>query len=133
MNPAYEFVKYLAKSAVGIYFRKIYVMGEDNIPTDGPVIICGNHSNQFIDPMMILKYSKRKVNFTMAASSYNKPTIGICAKLINVIPVTRPEDFKRKGMGKAFFINNMEIKVKYLLSFSIIFIFIEYFFYYLLA
>jgi glycerol-3-phosphate O-acyltransferase/dihydroxyacetone phosphate acyltransferase len=111
MNPAYLFVKYLAKSAVGIYFRKIYVVGEDNIPYDGPVIICGNHSNQFIDPMMILKYSKRKVNFTMAASSYNKPTIGTCAKLINVIPVNRPEDYKKKGIGKAYFINSSEIKV----------------------
>jgi len=117
MNPAYTFVKYLAKSAVGIYFRKIYVMGVDNIPDDGPVIICGNHSNQFIDPMMILKYSKRKVNFTMAASSYNKPTIGTCAKLINVIPVTRPEDFKKKGNGKAFFLNSLEIKVYILICF----------------
>lgn len=111
MNPAYAIVKYLAKSAVGIYFRKIYVIGEDNIPNEGPVIICGNHSNQFIDPMMILKYSKRRVNFTMAASSYKKPTIGTCAKLINVIPVNRPEDFKKKGIGKAIILSDNEIKV----------------------
>jgi glycerol-3-phosphate O-acyltransferase/dihydroxyacetone phosphate acyltransferase len=117
MHPAYLFVKYLAKSAVGIYFRKIYVMGEDNIPDDGPVIICGNHSNQFIDPMMILKYSKRKVNFTMAASSYNKPTIGTCAKMINVIPVNRPEDYKKKGNGRAYFINSSQIKVYFFLYF----------------
>lgn len=126
MNIAYYIVKYLAKSAVGIYFRKIYVIGEDNIPSDGPVIICGNHSNQFIDPMMILKYSKRKVSFTMAATSYNKRTIGTCAKLIDAIPVNRPEDFKKKGSGKVIFINSKELRVNKK-------IFIKCFHYYLLC
>ncbi len=110
-NIAYYIVQNLAKSAVGIYFRKLYVIGEDNIPLEGPVILCGNHSNQFIDPMMILKFSKRKVNFTMAASSFNKRTIGTCAKLINVIPVNRPEDFRKKASGKIKFINSKELKV----------------------
>lgn len=114
MNFAYYFVQNLAKSAVGIYFRKVYVIGEDNIPNDGPVILCGNHSNQFIDPMMILKYSKRKVNFTMAATSFDKRIIGTCAKLLNVIPVNRPEDFKIKATGKVKFLSSKELQVKFL-------------------
>jgi len=115
MNFAYNLVQNLVKSAVGIYFRKVYVIGEDNIPNQGPVILCGNHSNQFIDPMMILKFSKRKVNFTMAATSFNKRIIGTCAKLLNVIPVNRPEDFKKKATGKVKFLNSKELKVKFII------------------
>lgn len=112
MNIVYFIVKNFLDSLVGVYFRKVYVIGSENIPDDGPVIICGNHSNQFIDPMMILKYSKRKINFTMAASSFNKKVIGTLAKLLNVIPVNRPEDYKIKGTGTVLFLSSKELKVK---------------------
>jgi glycerol-3-phosphate O-acyltransferase/dihydroxyacetone phosphate acyltransferase len=105
MTITYWLVKSLSKIITKIYFKTIYVIGEENIPTDGPVIICGNHSNQFIDPMMIMNYCPRDISFTMAASSFNKKVVGSIAKLLNVIPVNRPEDYKRKGTGKIRFSN----------------------------
>ncbi len=100
-----------------MYFRKVCVIGQENIPKvnkylikDGPVIICGNHANQFIDPMMIISNCNREVSFTMAASSYSKPVIGQFAKCLNVIPVTRPEDGKKKGSGKISFTSKTEIR-----------------------
>jgi len=67
------------------------------------LIICGNHANQFIDPMMIMANTTREITFTMAASSYSKPVIGQLAKAIRVIPVHRPEDHKKPGTGKIRF------------------------------
>lgn len=72
MRFIYDLVKLLCKTINTIYFKSIYLIGEDNIPNDGPLIICGNHSNQFIDPMLIMTYCQRELNFTMAASSYKK-------------------------------------------------------------
>ena len=60
---------------------------------------------------MILGNVDRKISFTMAASSYNKKVIGDCAKMLNVIPVMRPEDNKIKGKGKIKFVNSKEIEV----------------------
>jgi glycerol-3-phosphate O-acyltransferase/dihydroxyacetone phosphate acyltransferase len=111
MGLIYSFVKYLCKTAITIYFKKIYVVGIENIPETGPLIICGNHSNQFIDPMMILTYCNRKINFTMAATSFNKPVVGSLARLLNVIPVYRAEDYKIIGKGKVKFITRFELEV----------------------
>lgn len=61
--------------------------------------------------MMILSHCNRDISFTMAASSYNKPVIGQLAKALNVIPVFRPEDSKKKGTGKVKFDSYTEIKV----------------------
>jgi glycerol-3-phosphate O-acyltransferase/dihydroxyacetone phosphate acyltransferase len=46
----------------------------------------------------------------MAASSYSKPVVGQIAKSLNVIPVSRPEDSKKKGIGKIILISPTLIK-----------------------
>jgi glycerol-3-phosphate O-acyltransferase / dihydroxyacetone phosphate acyltransferase len=92
------------------YFRKVFLVGLDNIPHDGPLIICGNHSNQFIDAIMVLAHVNRQISFTMAASSFSKKIIGFFAKLIKTIPVKRPEDAKIRGQGTVSLINLSTIK-----------------------
>ena len=45
----------IVKGAIWIYCKIVYrfkVVGKDNIPKDGPVIICGNHRS-FLDPPLI--------------------------------------------------------------------------------
>ena len=62
---------------------------------------------------MIMSYCDRPVSFTMAAVSFNKRIIGDAAKMLNAIPVVRPEDYKVKGEGKVKFVNSKEIMVKF--------------------
>ena len=59
---------------------------------------------------MIIAHCDRDVSFTMAASSFSKPIVGQCAKALNSIPVVRPEDSKKKGVGKLKIISNKELK-----------------------
>lgn len=106
MTLIYFVLKKFAQIVRILYFRKVFVVGTANIPDDGPLIICGNHANQFIDPVMIASFCKREISFTMAASSFAKPLVGKIAKSINAIPVKRPEDYKVKGTGKIAIINN---------------------------
>ncbi len=100
MNLVYYFIKKLTEVVQLIYFRKVYIVGLQNIPKEGPVIICGNHANQFVDAMMISASVERQLSFTMAASSFSKKLVGFLARCINAIPVKRPEDSKKKGEGK---------------------------------
>ena len=60
---------------------------------------------------MIMSYSDRILSFAAAAVSIKKRLIGDAAKLINAIPVYRPEDYKKKGTGKIKFLNKQEILV----------------------
>lgn len=68
------------------------------------MILCGNHSNQFIDPMLILNNCPRKLSFLMAASVYyiqslKKKIVGFFGRCFGVIPVKRPQDYVIKGEG----------------------------------
>jgi glycerol-3-phosphate O-acyltransferase/dihydroxyacetone phosphate acyltransferase len=99
MGLAYSCVQLICNITTTLYFKNIYVVGQENIPTDCPLIICGNHSNQFVDAMMVLAYCKREMSFAMAASSFKKKVIGTFARLINAIPTYRAEDYKVKGKG----------------------------------
>ena len=105
----YTGVKYFVKGVTGNYFRKITVIGKENIPESGPTIICCNHANQFMDAMLVLAQSPRQLSFCMAASSYSFPIVGYLAKKINVIPVYRPDDGKVLGKGKIKMISSHEI------------------------
>lgn len=107
MTFIYFVLKKCAEVLRTFYFRKVFVVGTANIPTDGPVIICGNHANQFIDPVMIASCSSREISFTMAASSFSQPIVGSIAKSLNAIPVKRPEDYKVKGRGKIVISGNV--------------------------
>lgn len=110
MINVYSLLKGFAKSVRALYFRKVNIVGLDNVPLDGPVILCGNHANQFIDPIMIASSVNRRISFTIAASSFSKPVVGTMAKALKSIPVKRPEDSKIKGYGKATIINNTTFK-----------------------
>lgn len=109
-NFLYGSVKYFLKVVTSMYFQKINVIGQENIPKEGPVIICGNHANQFVDPMLIISNSTRNLSVCMAASSYSKPVIGYFAKKLAVIPVYRPEDGKIKAKGKIKMVSKTKIE-----------------------
>lgn len=80
------------------------------MPMEGPTILCCNHSNQFMDAMLIIAQCPRPLSFCFAASSFNKPIVGYLAKKINVIPVYRAEDSKMKGKGEIIMTSDTDIK-----------------------
>ena len=109
-SPVYTALKLFLQQVPGNYFRNIHVAGTDNIPMEGPTILCCNHSNQFMDAMLLISRCPRPLSFCFAASSYNKPIIGYLAKKINVIPVYRAEDSKIKGKGKLIMTSDTDIQ-----------------------
>lgn len=57
----YRFCKVLVKFVLNILFN-IEVIGEDNIPNSGPVIICPNHKS-FWDPVIVACFTKRQIYY----------------------------------------------------------------------
>jgi 1-acyl-sn-glycerol-3-phosphate acyltransferase len=53
------------------------------------LIICSNHSNQFVDGTVIVANNKREIHFIGAAKSVKKPIIGHLLRAIKTIPVER--------------------------------------------
>ena len=106
----YKSIKLFLRQVTGNYFRNIHVAGLENMPLSGPTILCCNHSNQFMDAMILISKCPRPLSFCFAASSFNKPIVGYLAKKINVIPVNRAEDLKINAKGKILMTSDTDIK-----------------------
>lgn len=80
-----------AKGLFAIYFslfNRVTVEGSENIPKDSGVIICPNHIN-WLDPILIGVYVKRKVHFMAKAELFRNRIFAMILKGINAFPVKR--------------------------------------------
>ena len=110
MSWIYKALKIFLRQITGNYFRNIHVDHVENMPQEGPTILCCNHSNQFMDAMLLISHCPRPLSFCFAASSFSKPIVGYLGKKINVIPVNRAEDLKMNGRGKISMLSDIDIK-----------------------
>eukprot|EP01134_Creolimax_fragrantissima_P006324 CFRG6324T1 len=88
---------------VTLFFSEIDILGHENLTKYGPAIYVGNHQNQFMDAVLLSAVVKseqnRGVRFIIAEKSYHRPLIGGLSRLMNCIPVARPQDSAKKGIG----------------------------------
>lgn len=99
MNISYFILRLISKIIARIFFKNITVIGIENFPAEGPVVLCATHNSQFVDAMMLIYAIERPVNFIIAASSTKNGFLKYFLKLINFIPTERPIDHKRSGNG----------------------------------
>ena len=67
-STGYYIVHLMTRLSLFSFFRKIHLIGLENIPMKGPLIVCGTHFNQFVDAMILIAYFPREVHFLIAAS-----------------------------------------------------------------
>lgn len=83
----YEIVKFLIKCYYKLRF-KITVIGEDRVPSSGPVMLCSNHVSDF-DPPLIGLALDRQLSFFAKSELFELPVIGKVFPSLNAIPVSR--------------------------------------------
>ena len=99
----YYTICFLFRLATNIFFREILKRGSHQIPKHGPIIfVSAPHANQFVDPLVIMQTCPRPLRFLMAASSMRKGVPGFFGHLLRCIPVERPMDLAKDGIGKIF-------------------------------
>ncbi|ORY99553.1 hypothetical protein BCR42DRAFT_463617 [Absidia repens] len=103
LSPAavtYGVVSSAFRAVSHIFFREIKTSGSHHVPQDSPVIfLVGPHHSQFVDGVVFFGVNPRPSYALMAAVSYNRPLIGHFGKILNAIPVVRPQDAVEKGTG----------------------------------
>lgn len=96
----YFLVKLFFRSTINhIFFRSVEIVGAENLPKLGPVILTGNHNNQFVDGAILLTNCRRKISFMIAEKSWKRPLVGFMARVFHAIPVSRPQDTVKTGAG----------------------------------
>ena len=63
-----RFVRGLARTVLRIFFRRVEIVGEENVPERGPLLFVGNHPNSLIDPFLAVAYLPRTPRFLAKAT-----------------------------------------------------------------
>ncbi len=86
------------------FFRRIDVVGDENIPTQGPVIFAGNHPNALMDGWLLTARCGRwPVHFMANAKLWEYRILGRMLNATGAVPVFRHEEHEGEvDNSKAF-------------------------------
>ncbi len=82
----------ILKFALRVYFRRIEVVGLDNVPRETPVIFVLNHPNALVDPVFLLCLAPRRVSFVAKAPLFRMPVVGYFVRALDSLPAYRRQD-----------------------------------------
>ncbi|TDQ19146.1 1-acyl-sn-glycerol-3-phosphate acyltransferase [Algoriphagus boseongensis] len=91
-NLANAILRILVKIALHGYFRKIMVLGKENIPKGYPIILVANHQNALIDPLLLATHTRLNPWFLTRASVFKNPWVAKILNFIRMLPVFRVRD-----------------------------------------
>ena len=86
------FVRFLSLVA-STFYRRIEVLGAENVPADGAVIFAGNHPNALIDGLLLISLADRSpIHFLGNAKLWGFPILSRLLEALGAIPVLRREE-----------------------------------------
>ncbi|MEB1806864.1 MAG: 1-acyl-sn-glycerol-3-phosphate acyltransferase [Bacillaceae bacterium] len=83
----YVFGRGLCRSFFSTTYR-VETIGLENIPKEGPVLLCSNHIHNF-DPPFLGSYVPRKVHYMAKAELFKVPLLGRMITAVGAFPVKR--------------------------------------------
>jgi 1-acyl-sn-glycerol-3-phosphate acyltransferase len=94
---AYRILSWFLRVVTRVFFRRIEVVGLENIPSDGAVVFAGNHPNSLIDPLLIITTCGKKVHFAAKDTLFKSRLLRQFLRGLGAVPVSRRDDH---GGGK---------------------------------
>jgi 1-acyl-sn-glycerol-3-phosphate acyltransferase len=91
------FVRRLLNAVLRVLFKillKIEIIGLENVPPQGPVILMINHIN-FLDPVLTVGLMPRPVTAFAKIETLDYPILGFFIRIYGVVPVRRGEVDRR--------------------------------------
>ena len=86
------FVRFLSLVA-STFYRRIEVVGAENVPEHGAVIFAGNHPNALIDGLLLISLADRSpIHFLGNAKLWGFPILSRLLEALGAIPVLRREE-----------------------------------------
>ncbi|MCA9069198.1 MAG: 1-acyl-sn-glycerol-3-phosphate acyltransferase, partial [Planctomycetaceae bacterium] len=86
----------LARRSVQLYYGKIEVTGAEKVPQTEPLLICANHANSLLDPVLVGVAVGRPVRFMAKAPLFDAPVLGPLMRALGMIPAFRGQDDQKQ-------------------------------------
>ena len=74
----YRIVKLYVKTGLFLFYKKITITGEKNIPKNKAILFVANHQNAMMDPLIVATATNKTMYFLARASAFKNK---IAAKL----------------------------------------------------
>ena len=89
----FNFLKLILKIALRIFFKEFKVISKTEIPTEGPLIVVGNHPNSFMDPIILATLLEQDNRFIAKGTLFNSVFKDwFMRNITRSIPVYRRQD-----------------------------------------
>lgn len=78
-----------------LFFRRVEVVGLENVPAEGGGVLIAWHPNGLLDPALILAHFPRRVVFGARHGLLQWPLFGRLLRFLGTVPIYRPQDAGR--------------------------------------
>ncbi|HEX3999832.1 MAG TPA: lysophospholipid acyltransferase family protein [Pirellulales bacterium] len=104
----YRLFRQLTRLALHLFFRRIDVEGRSNVPPAGPVLIVPNHTNAFVDPLVIITALRRPIMVTAKSALARNPLLRWLMSALRVVTFQRPQDAGQEGTDQRHNVRSMQ-------------------------
>jgi len=91
----YRAVRAVARFWLWFFFKAVDVRHPERVPEWGPVLLCINHPNNFIDSLLVGAAVRRKVHYLATAGLFRRRLVASFLRACGAIPVYRRQDDPR--------------------------------------
>jgi len=112
LTVSYRMSRRYVNFALRNFYSKFIVLGKENIPEKGPVIISPNHQNALLDALLILKSTPWKLSNTFIARGdiFKKGFVSNALRFMKILPAFRIRDgYENLGKNDATFDESREV------------------------
>ncbi len=88
----YALVRLLGRFWIWFFFKSVEVRGLESVPREGPVLLCINHPNNFIDSLLVGAVLPRRVHYLATATLFSNSLLARLLTALGVTPVYRRQD-----------------------------------------
>jgi glycerol-3-phosphate O-acyltransferase/dihydroxyacetone phosphate acyltransferase len=92
MDRFYRGVRTVARFWLWFLFKSVDVRHPERVPAAGPILLCVNHPNNFIDSLVVGGAVRRKVHYLATAAMFRNPLLARFLLACGAIPVYRRQD-----------------------------------------
>ncbi|HYJ79616.1 MAG TPA: 1-acyl-sn-glycerol-3-phosphate acyltransferase [Longimicrobiaceae bacterium] len=91
----YRLMRALWRAALFGFFRRVDAQGLGNVPARGPVLLVANHTNAFVDPLLVLTRLRRPVTLTAKSTLRRNPLLRMLMGALDVVELHRAQDVEQ--------------------------------------
>jgi 1-acyl-sn-glycerol-3-phosphate acyltransferase len=92
MDRFYRTVRRVARFWVWFLFKRVDTHHRERVPARGPVLLCVNHPNNFIDSVLVGAVTPRKIHYLATAALFRNALLARFLRSAGAIPVYRRQD-----------------------------------------